>query len=232
MLLSAERRVDREGRRRAAGGGGDRAGGAGAAEREDERDARATGCEQACRALARGQGREDPRLRRPPHLGLRRAGHDAQGAGRRRGAAAGRLRGPRRLRHLGDDGAGARRSSACATRSSSPRASTCRGRCSSPTQPGSTRPASPPTCTAGASRAGRATVREVLSRVKAIADVTLDTAGDGRPVDPDRDRRRPRKLGPARRRPARRRPARPTAESRRPLIAQSAPGLRLGLRRV
>ena len=39
-------------------------------------------------------------------------------------------------------------------------------------------------------------VREVLSRVKAIADVTLDTPGDGRPEDPDRDHRRPRKLGP------------------------------------
>ena len=39
-------------------------------------------------------------------------------------------------------------------------------------------------------------VREVLSRVKAIADVTLDTPGDGRAADPDRDRRRPRKLGP------------------------------------
>ena len=39
-------------------------------------------------------------------------------------------------------------------------------------------------------------VREVLSRVKAIADVTLDTLGDGRSLDPDLHGRRPRKLGP------------------------------------
>ena len=39
-------------------------------------------------------------------------------------------------------------------------------------------------------------VREVLSRVKAIADVDPRHAGDGRPADPDRDHRRPRKLGP------------------------------------
>ena len=39
-------------------------------------------------------------------------------------------------------------------------------------------------------------VREVLSRVKAIADVTLDTPAMAGPRDPDLQRRRPRKLGP------------------------------------
>ena len=39
-------------------------------------------------------------------------------------------------------------------------------------------------------------VREVLSRVKAVVDVTLDTPALAGPEDPDRDHRRPRKLGP------------------------------------
>ena len=38
-------------------------------------------------------------------------------------------------------------------------------------------------------------LREVLSRVKAVADVTLDTPAMAGPQDPDRDHRRPRKLG-------------------------------------
>ena len=41
----------------------------------------------------------------------------------------------------------------------------------------------------------KSSVREVLSRVKAIADVTLEHAGDGRSLDPDLTSRRPRKLG-------------------------------------
>ena len=61
-------------------------------------------------------------------------------------------------------------------------------------------------------------VREVLSRVKAIADVTLDTPAMAGPQDPDRDRRRPRKLGPgAAARHAPRRLARPLSRAARSL---------------
>ena len=61
-------------------------------------------------------------------------------------------------------------------------------------------------------------VREVLSRVKAIADVTLDTPAMAGP----RSRSRPptaAKAGARRRRPARRLPARPAAEPARLLLS-------------
>ena len=113
----------------------------------------------------------------------------------RRGEAGRHLRGPRRLRHLGDDGPGPRRSS------------------TSTNAVVVTQGFHMPRALFLAEEAGihatglladqhhwgyqgeRSEVREVFSRVKAIWDTTVDTPGDGRPADPDPDLRRPRKLG-------------------------------------
>ena len=136
---------DGQRRRRASRGGGDRARGAGPAERQDELDARPTGCgRRDRRSGSAGKVEAHPRLRRPSQLGLRRARHDAQGAGRRRRAGRVDLRGPRRLRHLGDDGRGHAASSASSDRGRGHRrASTCPEPSTSPVRPGSTRRASP-----------------------------------------------------------------------------------------
>ena len=198
ILLTTDGEATRR-RRRAARRSGDRAGRAGQRQRPHERDA----CrprQRGVAALARRQG-EDPRLRRPPPWAYT-SPTDAQGAGPRRACQAGRhLRGPRRLRHLGDDGPGAidlRRPNAVVV----PRASTCRGPSSSPKKPG----IHVTGLLADQHQLGLPGERRKSARSSPGSGGLghhRRHARDGRAADPDPDLRRPRKLGPGRRRPRR-----------------------------
>ena len=151
---------------------------------------------QADGPLEGRQGRADPRLRRPPHLGLRRARHDAQGAGR--GGVP-----PRVIfeDHAGFDtwatmvrarGIFGVRDAVVVTQGfHMPRALYLRRR-----RRDRRNRASPPTCTPGAIKAQERGPRGALAG-QGDRRHHARHAGDGRPDDPDQRRRRPRQLGPA-----------------------------------
>ena len=165
---------------------------------EDERDACRSG-QAGSRALARGQGGEDPRFRR-----TRPGGSYDEPDTMRKALVAGRGRAARTSSRTTPDSTPGRRwcgrgrSSAFATPSSSPRASICRARSISPTRPGSM----PSGLTADLHSWGYQGRKSSRARGASRGSRRYGAVDPGRAAamggseDPDCDHGRPRKLGP------------------------------------